>query len=114
MKRVYIAHPLGQDPTERAANRRRAKRWFMWAAEQGVAPQAPWILLSEFWDETHRDQGMAIDLATVEGCDEVWLCGPRISPGMLIESDHGIAHCTRVAHYPEMSPEAAWEIVNER
>lgn len=86
MKVVYIAHPLGAGPG-REFNRRRASRWVAWAAEQGVAPVADWIILSGQWDEARREQGLDIDMALVERCDEVWLVGGRISPGMALEAD---------------------------
>ena len=92
-KIVYIAHPLGSG-VEREPNRQRASVWVAWAALQGVAPCASWIILAGQFDESYRDMGMAIDKALVERSDEVWLCGTHISPGMLEEKyhaeDHGI------------------------
>lgn len=82
---VYIAHPLGAGP-DRDENLRKATWWCAWAADQGVIPCAPWIAIATHWPETRRDEGLAIDLATISRCDEVWLCGPRVSPGMLIEA----------------------------
>jgi hypothetical protein len=93
-KVVYIAHALGAGP-DRESNRAKASRWVAWAAEtQGVAPVADWIILSGQWDESHRDfTGLriylelpaSIDVALVARCDEVWLCGGRVSPGMTVE-----------------------------
>jgi len=91
---VYIAHPLGRGP-DREENRKRASRWVAWAAEQGVAPVAPWITLSGEWSEDRREEGLEIDLAVVERCDELWAVGPRISPGMSLE----VAHA-RFRHIP--------------
>jgi hypothetical protein len=85
MKCVYIAHPLGSG-ADREKNRERAARWVAWAALQGVAPVADWIILSGQWDESMRDLGLAIDVELVKRCDEVWLVGGRISPGMKIEA----------------------------
>jgi hypothetical protein len=86
VKVVYIAHPLGGGH-DRNDNLIHAARWVAWAASQGVAPVADWITLAEQWDETpeNRARGLAIDVALVARCDELWLCGHRISTGMRIE-----------------------------
>jgi hypothetical protein len=88
VKAVYIAHPLGSGP-ERELNRQRAAKWVAWAARQGVAPVADWIILSGEWSETpeNRERGLLIDCALVALCDEVWLVGGRVSTGMQIEAD---------------------------
>lgn len=86
MKVVYIAHPLGSGPN-REENRSSAAKWVAWAASKGVAPVADWIILSGQWEESPhlRAIGLAIDVALVKRCDEIWLCGKRISDGMRIE-----------------------------
>ena len=87
MRVVYIAHPLGHGD-DREQNRLRAARWVAWAADQGwVAPVADWIILSGVWDESKRGLGLMIDIALIQRCDELWLVGGRISPGMEIEAD---------------------------
>jgi hypothetical protein len=88
-KLVYIAHPLGDGP-DRALNRARASQWVAWAADQGVIPVATWITLASEWPESEerRSQGLALDCALVERVDEMWLCGPRVSPGMNVEATH--------------------------
>ncbi len=85
MKHVYVAHPLmapHRDGIEQ--NRRNASKWVAWAAHQGVAPMAMWIVLSGEWAETpeNRERGLQIDEAQVGNCDEIWLCGGRVSSGM--------------------------------
>lgn len=86
---VYIAHPLGAG-ADREQNRRNASKWVAWAYRQGVAPVADWIILSGELDETpeNRAGGLECDIALVELCDEVWLVGGRVSPGMEIEAGH--------------------------
>ena len=88
MKVIYIAHPLGRESNERACNIAQAERWFIFCADQGNCPMAPWLTLARHWTEERRGDGIAIDLRTIERCDELWLCGPRISPGMQLEKDH--------------------------
>jgi hypothetical protein len=101
---VYIAHPLNAaTDEEREANRANAARWCAWAAMvQRVAPVADWIVLSGVLSEEQgREQGLKIDCALLERCDEVWLCGGRVSPGMQVEADHarkaGIPVCDLTA-----------------
>jgi len=109
MKVAYIAHPLGQGE-DREKNRARASRWVSWAARQGVAPVADWIILAGEWPETdeNRALGLAIDCALVERCNELWLVGGRISPGMAIEAEHAKKRGRTVVdltHLGEESPE---------
>lgn len=85
MKVVYVAHPLGMGE-DREQNRRNAALWVAWLAEHyGIAPVADWIVLSGVWPESMRELGLKIDLALIERCDEIWLVGGRVSPGMQIE-----------------------------
>ena len=84
---IYIAHPLGDGP-ERALNIGRASKWVAWAANQGVAPVCTWVVLASQWDEKRREEGLEIDCRLIDVCDEVWLVGPRISPGMHVEATH--------------------------
>lgn len=90
-KLVYIAHPLG-DGAEREANMLRASKWVAWAADQGTAPVCTWIVLASQWSEARREDGLDIDCALVERCDEVWAVGPRVSPGMHVELTHAKKH----------------------
>jgi hypothetical protein len=86
VKAVYIAHPLGQGP-DRDENIKRAAKWVGWAGRQRVCPMASWITLASVWAETedNRKTGLEIDFAQIDRCDELWICGSRISPGMETE-----------------------------
>jgi hypothetical protein len=95
MKTVYIAHPLGSG-TDRDTNRAKAAVYVARAAELGWAPIATWIVLSGLWSEERRELGMAVDLANIEVCDEVWLCGHRVSESMQIEARHALLKGKRV------------------
>jgi hypothetical protein len=88
-KLVYVACPLGDGP-DRPLNIVRASKWVAWAAEQGVIPIATWVILASQWPETeeYRQKGLALDCALVERADEMWLCGPRVSPSMHVEATH--------------------------
>jgi hypothetical protein len=104
MKVVYIAHPLGAGE-DREANRARASRWVAWSATQGVAPVADWIILSGQWDESLRGLGLEIDKALITRCDELWLVGGRVSPGMRVESDAAIEAGLPVRNLTGLGPE---------
>jgi hypothetical protein len=88
MKVVYIAAPLGAGH-DRGANLARAARWVAWATlAHGVAVIADWIILADELAETpaNRGRGLESDMALIARCDELWLVGGRISPGMHLES----------------------------
>lgn len=88
MRVVYIAHPIGSGE-DRERNRANAQKWCAYLAERhGIAPVADWILLSGEWTEDKRELGLSIDKALIERCDEVWMVGGRVSPGMHIEAEH--------------------------
>lgn len=84
---IYVAHPLGKG-TDRVKNRAKAARWVGAIAKlPHVLPIAPWITIAESWDESHREQGLALDFWTIEACDVVWLVGGHVSPGMALERE---------------------------
>jgi len=88
MRVIYVAHPLGAG-VDREQNRRNAAKWCAWVAELGHAPVADWIILSGEWHESpeNRERWLSIDRALIYRCDEVWLVGGRISPGMRYEAE---------------------------
>jgi hypothetical protein len=108
---AYICHPLNAPTREgMEQNRRNAAKWVAWAARHGVAPMAMWIVLSGEWEETpeNRELGLQIDESQVELCQEIWLCGGRISSGMQREIDKAIASGVKVVdltHLGELPPE---------
>lgn len=87
----YVAHPLGAGQ-DREHNRRAAAQ--ILCALQESHPEkvfvASWITLASVWPESthYRDIGIAADLALIDHCQELWLTGPRISPGMRAELEH--------------------------
>lgn len=87
MRLVYIAHPYGGDPS----NLQAAREWVRWAfgAGKDVCPIAPWIVTCEILDDANpsdRRRGMETNMETVLKVNQVWLCGPRVSSGMLQEA----------------------------
>jgi hypothetical protein len=100
MIHVYIAHPLNADTRAGIEqNRLNATLWVEWAARQNVAPMAMWIVLTGAgWENSPEDRelGLKIDEAQVALCDEIWLCGGRVSSGMQRELDKARAAGKRV------------------
>lgn len=94
MRLIYIAHPVSGDV---AANLANAKQWLRWAHIEHpcCAPIAPWIPACEVFDDSDaqaREHGLLCDMAIIERCDELWLCGGIVSAGMRIEQEHAMRH----------------------
>jgi len=98
---VYLAHPLSGDWEANIAD---ARLWVRAALEAGYAPVAPYLMDYDVLHEPEdRDLGLAHDLAILPRCDELWLCGPRISTGMAMERDEASKHGLRIRHFEERS-----------
>jgi hypothetical protein len=93
LKVVYLAHPLGSVSREGTdANLKRAMRWYKYLTQfyPEVAVVADWIVTCLVLDDRtpeDRVRGIAMNAAVLALCDEVWLCGGRISQGMRDEAD---------------------------
>ncbi|WP_455617010.1 DUF7768 domain-containing protein [Eisenbergiella sp.] len=81
-KLVYIASPYAGDVEKNVQFARAACRYAM---AQGVTPVAPHLLYPQLLDDSvlaERDIGIQMGLRLLVVCDELWLCGSRISQGM--------------------------------
>ena len=94
MKLVYIASPYAGDIPN---NVERAKEYCKQALEQGVIPMAPHLLYPQFLEDSDPEQrslGLRAGLELLARCDEMWVFGGEISPGMSREiqfaREHGI------------------------
>ena len=84
----FLSHPVSGDV---AGNLSRARRWL--AHLQKAHPErafiAPWILSIELGeddaDPAQREAGITRSCLIASRCDELWLCGPRVTPGMQLE-----------------------------
>lgn len=83
---VYIAHPLRGDWDGNVAM---ARRYAHAALLAGYAPVAPYLMGLPLDDEKPLDRilGLSHDLAVIPKCDEIWLCGDRLSEGMRAEME---------------------------
>lgn len=103
MKLVYIAHPVAGDT---ATNLKSAASWVRWAARQnGVIPVAPYFQsLAAFDEDTpeEREEGFQIGLKFLQFCQELWVCGDRISEGMQREIYVALGWQIPVVYHEEM------------
>ena len=78
---VYIASPLSGDVERNLEFARKACRY---AIEQDVAPFAPHLLYTQMLDDSspaERQLGVEMGNQMLALCDELWLCGDRLSAG---------------------------------
>lgn len=86
-KLIYIASPYAGDVE---ANMAFAKAACRYAMEQGCTPIAVHLLYPQLLNDavpTEREAGIRMGLRVLEACDELWLCGERLSTGMQVELD---------------------------
>jgi hypothetical protein len=87
---------VGRAPKRATRNNvRAAGRWLRWLRREFPETTfiAPWMVSiltgDDDSDPAQREAGLADCCATVERCDGIVLCGPRISSGMRREMEHG-------------------------
>lgn len=79
---VYVASPLSGEVEQNLQFARQACRY---AIAQGAIPFAPHLLYTQMLDDSNpeeRQLGIEMGNQMLRLCDELWLCGDRISPGM--------------------------------
>lgn len=84
-KIVYIASPYAGDIDENVEFAKEACRF---AIRKKCTPIAVHLLYPQFLDDSdpvQRKAGMHMGLRVLEACDELWLCGDRLSKGMDVE-----------------------------
>ena len=84
-KLVYIASPYAGDVE---TNVQFAKAACRYAIGQGATPVAPHLLYPQILADgipEEREAGLRMGLRVLEACDEIWLCGGRITLGMRVE-----------------------------
>ena len=81
-KLIYIASPYAGDVEKNVAFAKAACRYAM---EQEYTPMAVHLLYPQFLDDSNpqeRASGLAMGHQVLSVCDELWVCGDRISSGM--------------------------------
>lgn len=84
-KLIYIASPYAGDIEKNVAFARRACRH---AIHQGYIPIAVHLLYPQMLDDSdpaERERGLRLGQQLLRRCDELWVCGDRISSGMARE-----------------------------
>lgn len=79
---VYIASPYAGDIEGNTAFARNACRY---CGEQGHTPIAVHLLYPQIYNDAspeERRRALQMGLHLLEVCDELWVCGDTISPGM--------------------------------
>ena len=89
-KLVYIASPYAGDVQENILAAQNACRYAM---AQGAVPIAVHLMYPQILDDSSpgdREAGLQIGIRVLKACDELWLCGDRISAGMQRELDAAV------------------------
>jgi len=84
-KLVYIASPYAGDVEYNIKFARAACRYCI---EKGNVPIAVHLLYPPILDDADPEQrqtGLKLGRCILEKCDELWICGSHISPGMIAE-----------------------------
>ena len=84
---VYIASPLSGDVKRNLQFARQACRY---AISEEMTPFCPHLLYTQMLDDSDpEERQLGIDLGNrmLRLCDELWLCGDWISPGMAGEKE---------------------------
>lgn len=98
---VFICSPFAGDIRRNTQN---AKRYLKFAVDKGAIPFAPHLLyplvLNEA-DPAQRELGMFFGLVWLGKCDELWVFGSCISPGMTVEIDKGKRRLMPIRYFTE-------------
>lgn len=84
-KLVYIASPYAGDVEKNIAFAKAACRYAM---EQGCTPVAVHLIYPQLLNDSipeEREMGIQMGLRVLKACDELWICGDRVSQGMQAE-----------------------------
>ena len=87
MKLIYVCSPLRGDIE---GNIKKANEYCREIAMQGNIPFAPHCVFTQFLDDmvaVEREMGIKMGLSLLPKCDELMVCGDRISEGMKEEID---------------------------
>ena len=109
-KLVYIASPYAGDVEANVAFAKAACRYAM---EQGCTPVAVHLLYPQLLADhvpAEREAGIQMGLRVLKACDEMWLCGNRLSSGMRAElaaAEQMGLPVRRIADIPQEAPELA-------
>ena len=80
MKKIYVCSPYSGNIEFHTRYAREASRTIF---DEGHIPIAPHLLFPQFMsEETERDKALQMGIEILKLCDELWIFGKVISPGM--------------------------------
>ena len=90
MKRVYIAHPFRDNPTD---NLEKVKTYIKLAAEKGYLPLCALPVFGQFYGQVEEGYVMKACFEMIDIADEIWMCGDWLnSQGCAEEYKHAARH----------------------
>ncbi len=96
---IYVCSPYSGDVTKNVA---KARAYSRFAVDQGAIPMAPHLLLPQYMsDKTERELAMFMDLVLMSKCEEVWVFGHDISPGMEVEIKKAKKRQMKIRYFTE-------------
>ena len=97
---VYICSPLAGNIKRNLAN---AKRYSRFASLHGAVVFTPHFYAEYLDDDLERERNLAICMneRMLKLCDEVWVFGKRISPGMKAEIAIAERRCMKIRYFNE-------------
>lgn len=102
---VYICSPLSGNVEKNMTNARRYSRF---AAMHGAVPFTPHILYTQYMDddvEYERRLAMSMNKRMLGMCNELWVFGKRMSPGMKEEVSFARRNGIRIRYFTETCKE---------
>ena len=85
---IYICSPYAGNTEDNTAFARQACSY---AISQGAVPLAPHLLYPQILNDSipeERETGIRLGLEVLERCEELWICGDRMSEGMKREAEY--------------------------
>ena len=97
---IYICSPYAGNTEENTAFARQACGY---AISQGVVPLAPHLLYPQILNDSipeERETGIRLAMEILEQCEELWICGDRMSAGMKREAAYAKAKGIPIRRVP--------------
>lgn len=83
MKLIYVASPFRGEEEKNIKYARKCSRYVV---DEGHCPLTPHLFFPQFIsEEKERDLAIALNTELLLKCDELWVFGEHISPGMAAE-----------------------------
>lgn len=105
---VYICSKYSGDTV---TNTEAAERYSRFAVDQGAIPIAPHLLLPLYmYEDSERELALFMDMVFLGKCDELWVFGDEVSPGMKAEIAKAKKHHKTIRYFDKECRETNREI----